>query len=142
MGIVMAFFPAAIMLAHAGPPALSDQSDAVFRLTAPASDLWGVQFNYNAFDVTGMDGHAAVVYLQDRGESVSLVAAQAKLFAAETANFCVDRAVQIHGGYGFIGEFSPVEKLYRDQRFLEIGEGTSEIQRMVIARTILDGSGN
>ncbi|MEW6411292.1 MAG: acyl-CoA dehydrogenase family protein [Candidatus Zixiibacteriota bacterium] len=81
-------------------------------------------------------------HLQDRGESVSLAAAQAKLFAAETANFCVDRAVQIHGGYGFIGEFSPVEKLYRDQRFLQIGEGTSEIQRMVIARTILDGSGN
>ena len=61
----------------------------------------------------------------------------AKLYATEAANFCVDRAMQIHGGYGFIGEFSPIEKLYRDQRVLEIYEGTSEIQRLVIAGNII-----
>lgn len=75
--------------------------------------------------------------MQDRGEKYSLEASMAKLFASETANFCVDRAMQIHGGYGFIGEFSPIEKLYRDQRVLEIYEGTSEIQRLVIANYVI-----
>ncbi len=75
--------------------------------------------------------------MQDRGEKFSLEAAQAKLFSAETANFCVDRAMQIHGGYGYIGEFSVIEKLYRDQRVLEIYEGTSEVQRLVIAGNVI-----
>jgi butyryl-CoA dehydrogenase len=61
----------------------------------------------------------------------------AKLFAAETANFCVDRAMQIHAGYGYIGEFSIIEKLYRDQRIMEIYEGTSEVQRLVISGGVL-----
>lgn len=75
--------------------------------------------------------------MQDRGEKFGLEASHAKLFASETARFCVDRAMQIHGGYGFIGEFSPIEKLYRDQRVLEIYEGTSEVQRLVIAGNVL-----
>ncbi len=77
------------------------------------------------------------VLKQDVGDRFSLEAAMAKLYATEAANFCVDRAMQIHGGYGFIGEFSPIEKLYRDQRVLEIYEGTSEIQRLVIAGNII-----
>lgn len=77
------------------------------------------------------------VALQDAGEKFSLEASMAKLYATETANFCVDRAMQIHGGYGFIGEFSPIEKLYRDQRVLEIYEGTSEVQRLVISGNLL-----
>ena len=56
--------------------------------------------------------------IEDRRKAIE--AAQAKLFATETAKFCVDRAMQIHGGYGYIGEFSPIEKLYRDQRIMEI----------------------
>jgi alkylation response protein AidB-like acyl-CoA dehydrogenase len=60
----------------------------------------------------------------------------AKLFASEAAHFCVDKAVQIHGGYGFFRE-NPVERMYRDQRITEIYEGTSEIQRMVISRALL-----
>ncbi|MEW6411847.1 MAG: acyl-CoA dehydrogenase family protein [Candidatus Zixiibacteriota bacterium] len=80
--------------------------------------------------------HKAVL-LQDAGEKFSLEASMAKLYATETANFCVDRAMQIHAGYGFIGEFSPIEKLYRDQRVLEIYEGTSEVQRLVIAGNII-----
>ncbi|HUV31898.1 MAG TPA: acyl-CoA dehydrogenase family protein [Acidobacteriota bacterium] len=75
--------------------------------------------------------------MQDRGEKFSLEASMAKLFCSETARFCVDRAMQIHAGYGYIGEFSPIEKLYRDQRVLEIYEGTSEVQRLVIAGNII-----
>jgi butyryl-CoA dehydrogenase len=75
--------------------------------------------------------------MQDKGERFTLAASQAKLYASEIANFCVDRAMQIHGGYGFIGEFSQIEKIYRDQRVLEIYEGTSEIQRLVIAGNVI-----
>ncbi len=75
--------------------------------------------------------------MQDRGEKFSVEAAMAKLYASEAANFCVDRAMQIHGGYGFIGEFTQIEKLYRDQRVLEIYEGTSEVQRLVIAGNVI-----
>jgi butyryl-CoA dehydrogenase len=75
--------------------------------------------------------------MKDQGVKYSLEAAQAKLFAAEVSNFCVNHAMQIHGGYGYIGEFSPIEKLYRDQRVVEIYEGTSEVQRLVIAGMLL-----
>jgi alkylation response protein AidB-like acyl-CoA dehydrogenase len=75
--------------------------------------------------------------LKDAGKPYSVAASQAKLCATQAAHFCVDRAMQIHAGYGYIGEFSVIEKLYRDQRFLEIGEGTSEIQRLVIASKLL-----
>lgn len=75
--------------------------------------------------------------LQDAGERFSLESAQCKLFCSEVSRFCIDRAMQIHGGYGYIGEFSDIEKLYRDQRVLEIYEGTSEIQRLVIAGNVI-----
>ncbi|MCK4302503.1 MAG: acyl-CoA dehydrogenase, partial [candidate division Zixibacteria bacterium] len=75
--------------------------------------------------------------MQDRGERFGKEAAMAKLYASETAGFCVDRAMQIHAGYGYIGEFSIIEKLYRDQRVLEIYEGTSEVQRLVIAGNVI-----
>ena len=60
----------------------------------------------------------------------------AKLYASETANFCADKAVQIHGGYGYSREYE-VERLYRDARITTIYEGTSEIQRLVIAKSLL-----
>jgi len=75
--------------------------------------------------------------LEDKGERFTKDAAQAKLFASEASNFCVNKAMQIHGGYGYIGEFSDIEKLYRDQRITEIYEGTSEIQRLVISASYL-----
>jgi alkylation response protein AidB-like acyl-CoA dehydrogenase len=62
-------------------------------------------------------------------------AAMAKLFCSEVMHRCVHHAVQLHGGYGLMKD-SSVERLYRDQRLLEIGEGTSEILRIVIARNI------
>ena len=63
-------------------------------------------------------------------------AAMAKLFSSEAAMKAATRAVQIHGGAGYITEF-PVERIFRDAKLTEIGEGTSEVQRMVIAREIL-----
>jgi short/branched chain acyl-CoA dehydrogenase len=64
---------------------------------------------------------------------VRQAAAMAKLYASEVAVTATREAVQIHGGYGFM-EDSPVSRLYRDAKILEIGEGTSEIQRLVLAR--------
>ena len=61
----------------------------------------------------------------------------AKLFASEVAVQIANEAVQIHGGYGFIKDY-PVEKFYRDVKLCTIGEGTSEIQRLIIAREILN----
>lgn len=73
---------------------------------------------------------------KSKGEDINLIAAQAKLFASEAAQRAATEAVQIHGGYGFIKEF-PVEKFYRDVKLLTIGEGTSEVQRLVIAKNLL-----
>lgn len=75
-------------------------------------------------------------YLRMMGKDVNLASAQAKLFASEVATRAANEAVQIHGGYGFTKEY-PVEKFYRDVKLLTIGEGTSEIQKLVIARNIL-----
>lgn len=71
------------------------------------------------------------------GKPLTLSAAYAKYFASEVAQRAATEAVQIHGGYGYIKEF-PVEKYYRDAKLLTIGEGTSEVQRMVIAKNILE----
>lgn len=71
----------------------------------------------------------------DRGENVTKAAAMAKLYASETANRVTNRAIQIHGGRGMTFEFL-VEKLWRDAKLTEIGEGCSEIQRMVIAKQV------
>lgn len=75
-------------------------------------------------------------YLKDQGKPFTKEAAMAKLFASEAANKIVYDALQIHGGYGYSREFM-IEQLYRDARVLSIYEGTSEIQRMVIARELL-----
>ncbi len=73
-----------------------------------------------------------------RGEDVNLAASQAKYFASEAAVRAANEAVQIHGGYGFIKDF-PVEKLYRDVKLMTIGEGTSEVQKIIIAKNLLAG---
>jgi len=75
-------------------------------------------------------------WLKDAGRAAMNAASMAKLFASETAMKAATRAVQIHGGAGYITEFS-VERIFRDAKLTEIGEGTSEIQRIVIAREIL-----
>lgn len=78
--------------------------------------------------------HAA--WLHDQGNRVSKESAMAKLFATEMAFRCVHKSLQIHGGYGYMKEY-PIERLYRDQRVTEIYEGTSEVQRLVIASSLL-----
>jgi alkylation response protein AidB-like acyl-CoA dehydrogenase len=72
-------------------------------------------------------------WLKDRGRPFALEAAMAKLYTGEMSHRVVDAALQLHGGYGFVDE-SPISRLYRDQKILEIGEGTNDVQRMVIAR--------
>jgi alkylation response protein AidB-like acyl-CoA dehydrogenase len=72
-------------------------------------------------------------WLKDQGRPFAHAAAMAKLYTGELSNRAANRAVQIHGGYGFMDEYA-VSRLYRDQKVLEIGEGTNEIQRLVIAR--------
>jgi alkylation response protein AidB-like acyl-CoA dehydrogenase len=73
--------------------------------------------------------------LKDAGRDFSLAAAQAKLKTGRLAVRCAEEAVQIHGGYGYIEEY-PVCRMYRDAKILTIGEGTDEVQQMVIARAL------
>jgi alkylation response protein AidB-like acyl-CoA dehydrogenase len=75
-------------------------------------------------------------YLKDRGEPARAAASMAKVFASEVAMKAATKSLQIHGGAGYITEF-PIERMFRDAKLTEIGEGTSEIQRMVIARDLL-----
>ncbi|HEV1998768.1 MAG TPA: acyl-CoA dehydrogenase family protein, partial [Candidatus Dormibacteraeota bacterium] len=74
---------------------------------------------------------------KDRGERVDLEAGMAKLFASETCFEVATDALRVFGGYGYSKEY-PVEQLYRDAPLLIIGEGTSEIQRIIIARRLLE----
>ncbi|PYO72019.1 MAG: acyl-CoA dehydrogenase [Gemmatimonadetes bacterium] len=76
--------------------------------------------------------HAAAAR-RDRGEEITMAASMAKLFASETAMWVTTQAVQLFGGYGYMRDF-PVEKLFRDAKVTEIYEGTSEIQRIIVAR--------
>ena len=75
-------------------------------------------------------------WLKGNGQPFTKEAAMAKLFATEMCERACFNAIQVHGGYGYSAEF-PVERIYRDQRLMTIGEGTSEIQRLVIARNVL-----
>jgi alkylation response protein AidB-like acyl-CoA dehydrogenase len=81
--------------------------------------------------------HAA--QLKDAGKPFTKEASMAKLFASEIGNWVTDKAIQIHGGMGYCRDV-PVERMHRDVKLMEIGEGTSEVQRMVIAREILRGA--
>jgi short/branched chain acyl-CoA dehydrogenase len=86
---------------------------------------------------TEIEAGRALVYkaawLKDRGRDFALAAAEAKLYTGELSNRAANAALQIHGGYGYMEE-SAISRFYRDQKILEIGEGTNEVQRMVIAR--------
>jgi len=89
---------------------------------------------------TKIDAAALLIYraawMKDNGQNVTKESAMAKLFASEIGVEVADKALQIFGGYGYVKDF-PVEKFYRDMKLCTIGEGTSEIQRIVIAREIL-----
>jgi alkylation response protein AidB-like acyl-CoA dehydrogenase len=105
----------------------------------PIADNQGIQFKLADM---AMEIEAARLLVRKAasmkmaGLDVNLEAAQAKYFASEVATRAANEAVQIHGGYGFTKDY-PVEKFYRDVKLLTIGEGTSEVQKMVIARNLL-----
>jgi short/branched chain acyl-CoA dehydrogenase len=102
----------------------------------PIASFQAVQFRL-ADMATEIEAGRALVYkaawLKDQGRPFAREAAMAKLFTGELSNRAVNWSLQIHGGYGFMDEF-PISRLYRDQKILEIGEGTNEVQRMVIAK--------
>jgi alkylation response protein AidB-like acyl-CoA dehydrogenase len=102
----------------------------------PIGKFQAVQFRL-ADMATEIEAGRALVYraawLKDQGRDFSLAAAQAKLYTGEISNRAANWALQIHGGYGYMDEYA-ISRLYRDQKILEIGEGTNEVQRMVIAR--------
>jgi alkylation response protein AidB-like acyl-CoA dehydrogenase len=106
----------------------------------PVSNYQAIRFSI-ADMATRLDAARLMTYraakLAERGEGrFSKESAMAKLYASETAHFVVDRSLQIHGGYGYMKDY-PIERLYRDQRILEIYEGTSEIQRLIISGHLL-----
>jgi alkylation response protein AidB-like acyl-CoA dehydrogenase len=101
------------------------------------------QFQVNAFKLADMATEIELArlllykacWLKDNGKPFTKEAAMAKLFCSEVMSRCANHAVQLHGGYGLMKEYD-VERFYRDQKLLEIGEGTSEVMRIVIARLI------
>jgi alkylation response protein AidB-like acyl-CoA dehydrogenase len=105
----------------------------------PIGSFQGVAFMI-ADMATQIEAARALVWksawLKDRGRDYSLVAAEAKLFASEVSSRVTNAAIQVHGGYGYVTEY-PVERYLRDAKLTEIGEGTSQVQRLVIARKVL-----
>ncbi|MBI4408099.1 MAG: acyl-CoA dehydrogenase family protein [Gemmatimonadetes bacterium] len=109
----------------------------------PLKDFQGVQFAL-ADMATEIEAARHLVYhaawLRQRGRSYTREASMAKLFTSEMAMRVTTRAVQLHGGYGYTNEY-PVERMMRDAKVCEIGEGTSEIQRLLVARELLKDQG-
>ncbi len=105
----------------------------------PIAEFQAIQFKLADMARPTDLGRLAVyrgAWMSDRGLPFKKEASIAKLFASEAAVTAAREAVQIHGGYGFINE-SAVSRFYRDSKVLEIGEGTSEVQRILIARDLL-----
>jgi butyryl-CoA dehydrogenase len=106
------------------------------------SSFQGIQFII-AEIVTKLSAARALTYEaareMDKGAPITKIAAQAKLFASETASFVASKALQIHGGSGVVRDLHPVERLFRDARVMEIIEGTSEIQKLIVAGCELKG---
>jgi short/branched chain acyl-CoA dehydrogenase len=104
----------------------------------PISKFQAIQFQL-ADMATEIEAGRQLVYraawLKDHGKPFALAAAQAKLYTGLLSNRAVNSALQIHGGYGFMNEYA-ISRLYRDQKILEIGEGTNEVQRLVIAKLL------
>jgi alkylation response protein AidB-like acyl-CoA dehydrogenase len=131
----------AVGIARGAYEAARDYSKQRTAFGQPISGFQAIQFML-ADMATEIDAARLLCYraatIKDAGERVTQYSAMAKLFASEVAVRCTEKGVQIFGGYGFIKEY-PAEKYYRDVKLCTIGEGTSEIQRMVIARNLLAG---
>ena len=106
----------------------------------PIATKQGLQW-YLADMATRLEAAKLLVYeaadLRERGEDVTTVAAMAKLYAGEAACYVTDLALQIHGGYGYMKDYA-IERMYRDARITRIYEGTSEVQKMVISRNVIN----
>jgi alkylation response protein AidB-like acyl-CoA dehydrogenase len=129
----------AVGIARGAYEAARDYAKQRTAFGKPISDFQAIQFML-ADIATETDAARLLCYraatVKDAGQRVTQFSAMAKLYASEVAVRATEKGVQIFGGYGFIKEF-PAEKYYRDVKLCTIGEGTSEIQRMVIARTLL-----
>ena len=129
----------AVGLGQAAFEAALRYSNERMQFGQPISSFQAVQFML-ADMAMKLDAARLMVYkaawLKDRKRPFTKEAAMAKLFASEVGEECCHKAIQVHGGFGYITE-AHVERYYRDVRLTEIGEGTSEIQRMVIAREVL-----
>ena len=129
----------AVGLAQAAYDASVPYAQTRQQFGKPIGSFKGVAFMI-ADMATEIEAARALVWksawLKDQGRDYSLVAAQAKLFASEVSSRVTNAAIQVHGGYGYVTEY-PVERFMRDAKLTEIGEGTSQVQRLVIARKIL-----
>jgi alkylation response protein AidB-like acyl-CoA dehydrogenase len=129
----------AVGIARGAYEAARDYSKQRQAFGKPISDFQAIQFMLadmaTEIDAARLLCHRAAT-TKDAGEKVTQQSAMAKLYASEVAVRATEKGVQIFGGYGFIKEF-PAEKYYRDVKLCTIGEGTSEIQRLVIARNLL-----
>jgi butyryl-CoA dehydrogenase len=129
----------ALGLAQAAYDAAVPYAQTRQQFGRPIGAFEGVSFMI-ADMATEIDAARALVWraawLKDQGRDYSQAAAEAKLFASEVSSRVTNAAIQVHGGYGYVTEY-PVERFMRDAKLTEIGEGTSQVQRMVIARRIL-----
>ena len=129
----------ALGLAQAALDAAIPYAQTREQFGRPIGSFQGVAFMI-ADMATEIEAARALVYraawLKDQGRDYALAAAQAKLFASEVSSRVTNAAIQVHGGYGYVEEYK-VERFLRDAKLTEIGEGTSQVQRLVIARRIL-----
>jgi alkylation response protein AidB-like acyl-CoA dehydrogenase len=130
----------AVGLAQAGLDASIPYARTREQFGRPIGTFQGVAFMV-ADMATEIEAARSLVWkaawLKDQGRDYSLVAAEAKLFASEVSARATNAAIQIHGGYGYVTDY-PVERFMRDAKLTEIGEGTSQVQRLVIGRKVLD----
>ena len=129
----------AVGLAQGAFDAARRHAAARTQFGRPLASFQAIQWKL-ADMATGIDAARLLTYraayLKDRGRPTTRESSMAKLYASEVAVRAAGECVQVHGGYGFVKDY-PAEKLYRDVKLLTIGEGTSEIQRLVIARQYL-----
>jgi alkylation response protein AidB-like acyl-CoA dehydrogenase len=129
----------AIGIARAAFEAATKYSTQREAFGGPISDMQAIQ-HFLADMATDIDAGRLLIHraawMKDNGMNINKVGAMAKLFCSETAMWVTTKAIQVHGGYGFIKDY-PVERYFRDAKITEIYEGTSEIQRLVIARAVL-----
>lgn len=129
----------ALGIAEAAIEASVEYSKQRNQFGKPVSALQGIQW-YLADMATRTEAAKLLILqaadMRSRGENVTKEAAMAKYYASENAVYVTDRAVQIHGGYGYMKDY-PIERMYRDARITPLYEGTSEVQKMVISRAVI-----